>query len=135
MQNKRDNANDNKDKQTQMTSGTYTSKPHALWNPLLPKKLDTMQSTFGKNKRIDHIIFHIFAKQYKSWDDQIKIIFDGKKMMMHKHHWTLWFGKKMMLYIRKIGDATYKSTHKNNYNVKENVMNNRNEKTQMTLTL
>jgi hypothetical protein len=69
------------------------------------------------------------------WDDQIKIIFDGKKMMMHKHHWTLRFGKKNDALHKKICDATYKSTHKNNYNVKENVMNNRNEKTQMTLTL
>jgi hypothetical protein len=41
----------------------------------------------------------------------------------------------MMLYIRRVGDATYKSTHKNNYNVKEEVMNNPNEKTQMTLML
>jgi len=56
-------------------------------------------------------------------------------MMMHKDHWTLWFGKKMMIYIRGIGDVTYKSTHKNNYNVKEEVMNNRNEKTQMTSML
>lgn len=34
--------------------------------------------------------------------------------------------------MKRIGDATYKSIHKNNYNVKEKVMNNQNEKTQMT---
>ncbi len=72
MQNKRDNVNDNKDEQTQMTSGNYTSKPHALWNPLLPKKLDIMQSTFGENKRINHIIFHAFCKtiQVVGWSNQ-----------------------------------------------------------------
>lgn len=40
-----------------------------------------------------------------------------------------------MFYIKRIGDATYKSTHKNNYNVKEKVMNHQNEKSQMTLML
>jgi hypothetical protein len=41
----------------------------------------------------------------------------------------------MMFYIRIIGDVAYKSTHKNNYNEKEEAMNNQNEKTQMNLML
>jgi hypothetical protein len=125
-----------KDEQTQMSLGTYTFKTTCImksifaknkWtpcDPLLRKQKDRPHhiSRFSQNNASHGMIkSKLYLMARKWWCTNIIAPYDLEKTMM--------------LYIRRIGDATYKSTHKNNYNVKEEVMNNRNEKTKMTLTL